>query len=1609
MLEKPSCLHVPPLYEEALAQLYWEEVDNADGYELDRSFDEDFISALSGFTWQNIQDYGLAWQGLEQRDRSWKDLAELPTKGPTWENLSLLDHDWQAIDQPGQSWLELQRTNEHRTIFKGEGKKVPGPDQGLTWVDIESEALSWSDMRDFDYQWEDFQLVPSIGQNWHQLERKSYSWEDFANSLLTWYALGHLTPYGLSWNTLNAKWLAWQEGEEKNLSWEDFESLPADMKTHRSHTLDIPLYKKQAIFRVRAYNEETHSDYLTTDMIGTLPRSLAKYQPPCLHVPPLYEEGTSKIVWGELYGASGYRLERRFSISEPWSTVYVGPGTELSSKDWKETSDKLGSALKSWYDTSGNDPDRKDKQPELQRHLEFADDIPLYVKSVYYRLKAYNTTDSSKYLASDEIKTLPRSLAKYKPPCIHLPEKMYEESVAEIIWGDLYGAQAFVVERSINGGGYIEIFNGNGKALEIPCDILNNIHDVKFHYSITADIPLYAKTVSFRVKAYNTTDHSQYIESAVVNTLPRSLAKYKVPCIHLSERIFETGKATITWGDLYGAEAFIIERKVNGGAYSQIFSGQGTRANPDCNVSASHYSFDADIPADTTSATFRVKAYNSTDHSQYLESKTVLGAIVKYSGNGYDGPLPNSQSFTVPGGAIVADDLLRAGYTFIGWKSLTTGSIHNPGDWIAVVTSGITTLEAQWEKLYMTIAYDGGHKFEGTAPASERVESPGTYRLAMRGSLKKTNHEFAGWLYEGVTYPEGASIDVYGTDTWVFVAQWKQLKVVIGYDPGEADEGDAPDYDYGTVGEKISLSKGSELKSNGRSFYGWEHEYTGVVYRTGNKYTVEDVDSVWFIAKFKEPTTTPTTITVTFNTNGGTGSASPSSRDVQKNFSFPLAKKGTLSRTNYTFTGWKKDNAGTLYAENATYPGSSSDLTFYAQWQSASTPTTKVTIKYRAIDKTSGTVPADQKDIITPGKVTLAQPGTLKKTGYTFIGWKSASSSSVYPAGELISVNGDGTIYFDAQWQSNSTPSTKVTITYRASDRTSGTVPASRDVITPEKNFVLAQPGTLTRTNYTFSGWKRADTGTTHSAGASIPVTGTGTWFFDAQWKASTTTSFNWYADGDVTHFHEIAPTVKLDVIFTTNTFTRALVEGYIREAVNVWNSGSDGVPSSFSPGSSGTAKIMVCAGTAGELWGKYNKIFCGDTATSVYNGLATLPSGTYVATKTIGGRERSIYKNPSSHRIYLINKQNNGTFTFTKEDNGVTKEYSVPYYARNSADHRNTICHELGHTLGFRSHSFVSSSDLMWPTGTQNGAKKDPTTRDKTQISQFRNAYANNALSLMSADSIAGDEGMTMAASSQEPAQQGGELWTKQQKMNTIRSLGSSFAYVIVGTPTELVNGALEATPQDGAEDVSMTTDYTFAVKSFVSGDADGETITVRSQIGNVFEIGKEYIFAAIRNKNSYWNSYNIIGHNCFIDNTTMMPDEKEELLSSFDSNEIISPLSISIEEHVDDFIEEMSPELLNRVDVAIVAKIKNVVTDSMMYDNVDAEIELIDTLKGTVRPEILDEKILLKGDIQIGETYLLLFVANENDNLFLASPKGSVISIHDPLYESYINALGR
>ena len=203
---------------------------------------------------------------------------------------------------------------------------------------------------------------------------------------------------------------------------------------------------------------------------------------------------------------------------------------------------------------------------------------------------------------------------------------------------------------------------------------------------------------------------------------------------------------------------------------------------------------------------------------------------------------------------------------------------------------------------------------------------------------------------------------------------------------------------------------------------------------------------------------TPTTYTVKYDANGGTGAPSNQTKKQGESLTISTAKP---TKTGYTFTSWntKKDGTGTKYDIGASYT-TDSDVTLYAQYKEN---TITYTVKYDA----NGGTGAPSNQTKTKGKELVLSTTVPTKEGYKFVNWntKKDGTGTSYNAGAKYTTEASVILYAQYEKELNE-EETKYTITFYTND---GTTEKSTKVV--NKGDKVVKPEDPTREGYTFDGW----------------------------------------------------------------------------------------------------------------------------------------------------------------------------------------------------------------------------------------------------------------------------------------------------------------------------------------------------------------------------------------------------------------------------------------------------------------------------------------------------------------------------------------------------------
>ena len=308
------------------------------------------------------------------------------------------------------------------------------------------------------------------------------------------------------------------------------------------------------------------------------------------------------------------------------------------------------------------------------------------------------------------------------------------------------------------------------------------------------------------------------------------------------------------------------------------------------------------------------------------------------------------------------------------------------------------------------VTYYGNQYTGGSVPtdAGSPYDSGATVTVAGAGTLERTGYTFNGWNTSadgsGTSYAAGATFAI-AAETRLY-AQWAISSYTVTYNGNNNTDGSAPSDGTYSYGATVTVPGAETLSRSGYTFSGWNTAAngSGTSHPPGETFTIAADTTLyaqWTVNGY----------TVTCDGNNATGGTPPSGGTYSYGATVTVPGAGSLARTGYTFNGWNTaaDGSGTSYLPGATF-AIAADTTLYAQWA-----INNYTVAYNGNDNTGGAAPSGAT--YTYGAtVTVADPGTLERTGYTFNGWNSAAdgSGTSYPAGGTFTVASDTTLY--AQW-----------------------------------------------------------------------------------------------------------------------------------------------------------------------------------------------------------------------------------------------------------------------------------------------------------------------------------------------------------------------------------------------------------------------------------------------------------------------------------------------------------------------------------------------------------------------------------------------------------------
>ncbi len=402
-----------------------------------------------------------------------------------------------------------------------------------------------------------------------------------------------------------------------------------------------------------------------------------------------------------------------------------------------------------------------------------------------------------------------------------------------------------------------------------------------------------------------------------------------------------------------------------------------------------------------------------------------------------------TSSFTYGGTAITLPIPTRTGFTFDGWHEASNfsgsalGATYSP--------SQTRTIYAKWTANTLTLTF---HKNDNSGTTATQSITAATSTALTSNSFTRTGYTFAGWSANsngtGTQYTNGESVTLLVATN--FYAKWTANTLTVTFHRNDGSGN--------TATQSITAGTATALTTNaftrtGYTFSGWSanSDGTGTSYGDGESVTI--FSNLPMYAKW-----TAISYTVTYNTNGATGSA-PTQANRTIGQTFTVAAATGLTRTGFTFGGWS--DGTTTFQPNATFTVGSSNVTLIAQWNVDTN-----TITYSANNGTGSAARTTDSYIYGSAALVLPGRGSLARAGYSFAGWSETSGGSAISG----SYTPTQTRTLFAVWSPNT-----YTITYNSNGATGSPTVASENYTTGNAGSNLATVGSMEKTGHLFNGW----------------------------------------------------------------------------------------------------------------------------------------------------------------------------------------------------------------------------------------------------------------------------------------------------------------------------------------------------------------------------------------------------------------------------------------------------------------------------------------------------------------------------------------------------------
>ena len=481
--------------------------------------------------------------------------------------------------------------------------------------------------------------------------------------------------------------------------------------------------------------------------------------------------------------------------------------------------------------------------------------------------------------------------------------------------------------------------------------------------------------------------------------------------------------STITLTPAVNQAYATIQVKVGAGSYTTVNSGVATSP------------LALSVGANSIVILVTAQDGSTTDTYTVVATRAPPAHGITYNLGGGSGTLPTQIDVTEGLTFVTASSagLSYPGYTFNKWNNGTSN--YSAGDTYTMSTSAVV-LTATWTATLQTVTYLPGTGGSGSAPTQSPVATAAIFTTAAN-TFTRTGYDFAGWSNGTTIYPVNTSYAM-GINNVTLTATWTPQVYIVTYDANSAAGAASRTSDswtYGTLA--LNFPTVGTMVKTGYTFAGWSTTTSGSVL-TGSYTPVASITlhAIW----------TPNVYTVSFNTNGATGSTPATQSYTVGTAGLSLPDGSGLTYPGYQFGGWASTAGGSSIGSAYTPVAS---IALQAIWNAIA-----YTISYDLNGATSSQPASTTQTIGTTFTIATAP----SQSGYVFAGW--GFNSGTYSAGSIFTV-GTSDIAFTAQW-------IPLYTVHYVMNGSSTTPPV--DVLEPSGTVITLQAQPV-RNGYSFTGW----------------------------------------------------------------------------------------------------------------------------------------------------------------------------------------------------------------------------------------------------------------------------------------------------------------------------------------------------------------------------------------------------------------------------------------------------------------------------------------------------------------------------------------------------------